>query len=689
LTFATLIYASQPASAQFVQQGPKLVGTGATGVADQGISVALSADGNTAIIGGYEDDSGIGATWVFTRNAPVWTQQGSKLIGVGATGAQQGRSVALSADGNTMIVGGYFDDSGVGAARVFIRNGGVWSQQGDKLIGAGAVGGASQGWSVALSADGNTAIVGGLEDNLGAGAAWVYTRSGGVWVEQGPKLVGTGAVGAAFQGGSIALSGDGNTAMVGGNQDNAQAGAVWVYTRSGNVWTQQGDKLVGGANAFQGSSVALSTDGNTAIVGGIGDNSGVGAAWVYTRSGSTWTQQSKLVGTEVVGAAQQGFSAALSADGNTAIVGGSHDNDSSGAAWVFTRSGDVWTQQGAKLVGIGAIGSAFQGASVALSADGNTAIVGGYQDNSNAGAAWVFVLRTAHDFNGDHVSDILWHHTNGSVATWQMNANGTHTAFNFGVIDTAWQFAGMTSLVASTGDIDGNGTSDAVLRHTNGDVAILEMNGGTSHTSVDLGVVATAWQIVGVGDFDGDGHADILWRHTNGSLSIWKMAANGTHTSLNLGVVDTAWQVAGIGDVNHDGNADIIWRHTNGSLSIWMMNGGTSHTVLNLGTVATAWQIVGVGDVDGDGIADIFWRHTNGSVSIWKMAANGTHTALNLGVVATAWQIVSIGDYNGDGHADILWRHTNGSLSIWKMAANGTHTSLNLGVVDTAWTIVE
>jgi hypothetical protein len=75
-----------------------------------------------------------------------------------------------------------------------------WVQQGDKLVGTGAVGVAGQGWSVSLSSDGNTAIVGGLNDSSGAGAAWVFTRSGVVWSQQGNKLVGTGAVGNAYNG---------------------------------------------------------------------------------------------------------------------------------------------------------------------------------------------------------------------------------------------------------------------------------------------------------------------------------------------------------------------------------------------------------------------------------------------------------------------------------------------------------
>jgi hypothetical protein len=99
---------------------------------------------------------------------------------------------------------------------------------------------------------------------------------------------------------------------------------------------------------------------------------------------------SKLVGSGAVGNAEQGSSVGLSADGNTAVVGGPNDNSTVGAMWVFTRSGGVWTQQGSKLVGTPA-GSAYQGHSVALSGDGNTAIVGGYVDNNPVGAAWVFV----------------------------------------------------------------------------------------------------------------------------------------------------------------------------------------------------------------------------------------------------------------------------------------------------------
>ena len=406
-----------PAQGQFSQQA-KLVGTGAIASASQGVaqgdSVSISSDGNTAIVGGPLDNNIAGAAWVYTRSQGVWSQQ-AKLVGTGAIGnAQQGDSVSISGDGNTAIVGGNFDSNAAGAAWVYTRSGGVWSQQA-KLVGTGAIGplAAEQGNSVSISGDGNTAIVGGPYDNDGAGAAWVFARSGGVWSQQA-KLVGTGAIGNAFQGISVSLSADGKNAIVGGSLDNNvqpggasgdSFGAAWVFTRSRRVWSQQA-KLVGtGAigNAAQGEAVSISGDGKTAIVGGPFDNNRAGAAWVYTRSRGVWSQQAKLVGTDAIGGpfggAFQGISVSLSGDGSTAIVGGPFDNnqasngtnDDPGAAWVYTRSRRVWSQQGPKLVGTGAIGNAEQGEAVSISGDGSTAIVGGPFDNNTVGAAWVYV----------------------------------------------------------------------------------------------------------------------------------------------------------------------------------------------------------------------------------------------------------------------------------------------------------
>jgi len=377
----------------FVQQGKKLPGGPSTRF---GYRVALSADGNTALIGGPWDNGDNGAAWVFTRSGSVWTQQGEKLTGTGtgeASGTDEfGRSVALSSDGNTAVVGAPLDNLEAGAAWVFTRSGSTWTKQGGKLTGAGGVKESDFGEAVALSGDGATALVGGYDDNGQIGAAWVFVRKGKSWSAQGPKLTAFELVPKGSFGYSVALSEDGSTALIGSLGENANAGAAYVFTRVGGSWTHQA-RLTGagevGAGWF-GESVALSAGGDTAVVGGPGDNGKVGAAWVFTRSGATWTQQgAKLTATGESGEGKFGISSALSADGNSLLIG-AKDDGAPGAAYVFARAGGEWLQEGSKLTGGETVGAAQFGASVALSSNADTALVGGFNDNTAVGAAWAF-----------------------------------------------------------------------------------------------------------------------------------------------------------------------------------------------------------------------------------------------------------------------------------------------------------
>jgi hypothetical protein len=385
--FACILLLALPVFAQLRQQGPKLTATDALPDSAQGDSVSISADGNTAIVGASGDNHQRGASWIWVRAGEVWLQQ-ARLVGSGGVASPyQGHATALSADGNTAMVGGWNDDSGTGAAWVWTRSGGVWTQQGEKLIGSGAVGRARQGQSVALSADGNTAIVGGPYDDGNRGSAWVWTRSGGVWTQQGPKLVTADSTFYDQQGWSVAVSADGNTALLGSNNLNWGAASVW--TRSGGVWNQQGPRLAAPEDVGQGFTVALSADGNTAITG-----TWFGGVWIWTRGSESWNQQGARLNDPSTVAL--GSSVSLSADGNTALIGGrldgyvSSSEGATGAVWIFTRKEGSWYQQSSKVIGSGAVGHAFQGSSVALSGDGRTAIVGGPSDNQGAGAAWVF-----------------------------------------------------------------------------------------------------------------------------------------------------------------------------------------------------------------------------------------------------------------------------------------------------------
>jgi FG-GAP repeat len=427
ITAVVALTCAASASAAFVQQGEKLTGEGEVGRAGAGESVALSADGNAALIGGPCDGETsskgpcVGAAWVFTRTGSTWTQQ-RKLTGAGEIGSGQfGAAVALSADGNTALIGGEKDRRGVGAAWIFSRTGTTWTQQVKLTQGAThSPRRVAFGSSVALSGDGNTALIGGYFDRHGRGAAWVFTRTASVWTQQGSKLTASDEEGLGAFAASVALSADGDTALIGGPGPGYRPsrGAAWVFTRAGGAWSQQGGKLTGRCQAVQGdfargffgASVALSADGDTALVGepfcdtrGCGEDPHCalsGRAYAFTRSGSAWTQAKSLPPQESRGSGF-GASLALSADGNTALIGEPGECFEGfvcnpGEAWAFTRSGETWTQQGEKITGSGEVEGKYSnsvrfGWSVALSSDARTALIGGPGDNGYVGAAWVFV----------------------------------------------------------------------------------------------------------------------------------------------------------------------------------------------------------------------------------------------------------------------------------------------------------
>ena len=335
----------------------------------------------------------------------------------------------MSGDGTTVAVGGYAEASGsaanaadnsapgAGAVYTFVQSGATWVQQGPKLTGnqPGAEckavaevtdplteGECGFGASVALSADGNTALIGSPRDNGYEGGAWVYRRSGSTWQRLGEELVGgKDAGGENLFGKRVALSADGETALIGAIADLGGKGTAWVFTRSSaeEEFPHSGSVLVPAAGeekgmGWFGRGVALSADGSTALVGAPGDDHEIGATWLFKRSGSKWSPEQlpveRLQASDEAGPAHFGYSVALSGDANTALIGGFRDSNYVGAAWVFTGSGASLTQQGPKLLGTGEIDKGQFGRSVALSADGSTAVVGAPLDASAAGAAWVF-----------------------------------------------------------------------------------------------------------------------------------------------------------------------------------------------------------------------------------------------------------------------------------------------------------
>ena len=375
--------------------GSKLVGTGASGAAIQGANVAISADGNTAIVGGPLDNGGVGAAWIYVQNPHgIWSQQGAKLVASNEVGGGFfGGNVAMSGDGNIAAIGAPSDNGGVGAVWIFTRVAGTWTQQ-MKLVGTGATGNAGQASSVALSLDGTTLVEGGQNDNSGVGGVWVFTQSGGVWTQQGDKLIASDGIGGALQGFYVGVSAQGNTLVEGGPGDNSGVGAAWVFQRTAGSWSQVGSKLVGSGstgNAAQGSSVAISGDGATLVEGGSEDNSQVGGVWIFALSCSTYSQlTSELIPAGANFGDQVGTSVAMSRDGDLIFVGAPEGNEGAGYVSEFVSQRGVWSQLGSNLAATDGDFAAAQGGWVSISADGNTAIEGGAGDTANTGAAWIF-----------------------------------------------------------------------------------------------------------------------------------------------------------------------------------------------------------------------------------------------------------------------------------------------------------
>jgi hypothetical protein len=296
---------------------------------------------------------------------------------------------------------------------------------------------------------------------------------------------------------------------------------------------------------------------------------------------------------------------------------------------------------------------------------------------------WRLLAAPAHDFGFDGRGDILFKHTNGTLAVWEMNRNVASPKGNIGSLPAGWQVAG-------TGDVDGDRKADLILRRSSdGQISVWEMDGLTVKAKLNIRKASTIYQIAGIGDVDGDGKADIILRRNDGLVVVWELNGNLVKAALNIGPADNAWHIQGIGDVNGDGKADIIWRHNDGRVVVWVLDGNHIKAALNVETVVAQWQIAGIGDVNADGNADIIWRHLDGRVLVWEMNGGFIKEMITVGTAPKTWKIVSVGDYDGDGNSDLLFRAPNGNLAIWELQGGRLKAKLGAGNLASAWTVVQ
>jgi len=451
----------------------------------EGHGLSLSGDAGTLAVGapyessaakginGNQNDTSLfssGAVYVFTRVNNAWTQQAYIKASNPGQGYKFGHFVSLSQDGNTLAVSAYFEASAAkgingnqndksipqaGAVYVFTRSGTTWSQQAYiKASNTGEKGTANVpdegdqfGFSIALSADGNTLAAGAISEDSGAkgingdqndnsqqssGAVYVFTRTGGMWSQQAyVKASNTDAM--DLFGYAVGLSADGNTLAVSAYDEDSSAreingvmdkgrrgsGAIFVFTRTGVTWAQTA--YLKASNAENGDSLgydmAISQDGNT-IVGGAGDedcfaagvnppekcdndfrtDTSTGAVYVFVRNGGTWNQQAFIKASHPGKEDWFGSRLGLSGDGNTLGVGAQLENgnskgingnekdlsaEDSGALYLFQRTGTTWVQK-AYVKGTNTEAYDEFGSSMAFSRDGKVMAVGARGEASAA-----------------------------------------------------------------------------------------------------------------------------------------------------------------------------------------------------------------------------------------------------------------------------------------------------------------
>ena len=372
--------------------------TASDGAAYDYFGNSITIDGDYAVIGAWQDgDNGYwsGSAYIFHKSGTTWSEQAKITASDGATEDWFGYSVSIS--GDYAIIGAYGDDdngSNSGSAYIFYRNGTSWTEQ-VKLT---PLDGASEDrFGCAVSISGDYAIVGAWGDDVAGidrGSAYIFYRSGTNWIEQA-KLTASDGMDEDLFGYSVSISGE--YVVIGSHYDDdngSESGSAYIFHRSGTSWTQQ-EKLTApdaAAGDWFGYSVSISED--YAVIGAHWDDdngANSGSAYIFLRSGTTWTEQAKITASD--GTADDEFGRSVSIDGDYTVIGACHDDDDgtdSGSAYIFHRSETSWTQQ-TKLTASDGADFDYFGCPVSIS--GNYALISANYNDYNgidSGSAYIY-----------------------------------------------------------------------------------------------------------------------------------------------------------------------------------------------------------------------------------------------------------------------------------------------------------
>ncbi|WP_277543195.1 PKD domain-containing protein [Haloarcula laminariae] len=376
-----------------------------------GWSVSVSASGSTAIVSAFHDEdpngTEAGSVYVFSRSNGSWAQQAKLTADDGRVADSFGSSVSITDDGTTALIGAdgnrNSNNQRSGTAYVFSKADESWSQQA-KLIADDNQAGDSFGWEVEIAGDGSTALIGAFDADRSSssseGAAYVFSNSDGSWSQQA-KLKPDSPNQFGY---SIGMTKEGTRAIIsnGGGESSA-----YLFSRSSGSWQEEAEIIAEDVDAF-GEVVEITNDGTTVIVTAFTDTTAngerSGSAYIFSQADNAWTQEAKLVPDDGGPGEQFGISADIFEDGRSAIVGTERQAEYSGAAYVFSRSDGSWSQQ-AKLTPDNAEKGTQFGTSIAVSDDNSMAIIGadGYKgpNGDDSGVAYAF------ESTGEDIGDLI------------------------------------------------------------------------------------------------------------------------------------------------------------------------------------------------------------------------------------------------------------------------------------------
>lgn len=367
-------------------------------------SVDINSNADRVVIGAYLKDisgfSDTGCAYIFNKINGLWVEEAQLSANDKAAVDYFGYSVSIDSNGDRVAISAYRDDSYKGSVYIFSRSGTTWSQEA-KLIATDAAINDYFGWSVEIDASGDRVAVGAFREDTTKGAVYIFSRTGIVWTEE-TKIVPNPRISDGYFGSSVAINSTGDRIAVGSYLESSGFGAVYVFSRSGTTWSQEARLLAGDYenNKRLGSSVSIDSTGTRIIAMSFAGGVNYGSAYIFTRSGTTWSQEAILTKSspEYFDYTMLGpDNVSINANGDRVVIGFDRTNDSgfteSGLVLLFTRSGTTWTQE-AVLFSSDIAGSDNFGNAVSLNSTGDTLVIGSSGEDpgnvSNAGSAYIF-----------------------------------------------------------------------------------------------------------------------------------------------------------------------------------------------------------------------------------------------------------------------------------------------------------